>query len=158
MRWRQTYRRRLRAVLAGDLLSCACAVASPVWPPRPVGGATTPGMGVPSGVKLRALNGKSTTLCGPMTMPYPPVGRQTFRTGFSLDALPGWGKAMSLPIPEKLALLRDPVERLRLEELSRTGDSRLNQWADRVILETFTPETKRYQGRIVADIAAEEGR
>jgi hypothetical protein len=28
-------------------------VASPFWPPRPVGGATTPGISVPSCVKLR---------------------------------------------------------------------------------------------------------
>ena len=44
-------------------------VASPVWPPRPPGGATTPGINVPSCVKLRPLSGRSTTFCSSMTMP-----------------------------------------------------------------------------------------
>ena len=44
-------------------------VASPDWPPRAPGGATTPGMSVPSCVKLRPLSGRSTTFCSSMTMP-----------------------------------------------------------------------------------------
>ncbi len=44
-------------------------VASPDWPPRPAGGATTPGMSVPSWVKLRPFSGRSTTFCSSITMP-----------------------------------------------------------------------------------------
>ena len=44
-------------------------VASPPAPPSPVGGATTPGMSVPSWVKLRPFSGSSTTFCSSMTMP-----------------------------------------------------------------------------------------
>jgi hypothetical protein len=38
-------------------------VASPAAPPRPPGGATTPGISVPSWVKLRPLSGSSTIFC-----------------------------------------------------------------------------------------------
>jgi hypothetical protein len=44
-------------------------VASPCCPPRPEGGATTPGISVPSCVKLRPFSGRSTTFCWSMTMP-----------------------------------------------------------------------------------------
>ncbi len=44
-------------------------VASPACPPSPAGGATTPGISVPSCVKFRPLSGRSTTFCSSMTMP-----------------------------------------------------------------------------------------
>ena len=44
-------------------------VASPDCPPRPPGGATTPGMSVPSCVKLRPFSGRSTTFRSSITMP-----------------------------------------------------------------------------------------
>ncbi len=44
-------------------------VASPAAPPRPGGGATTPGMSVPSCVKLRPFSGSSTTFCRSIVMP-----------------------------------------------------------------------------------------
>ena len=44
-------------------------VASPAAPPRPGGGATTPGMSVPSCVKLRPFSGSSTTFCWSMVIP-----------------------------------------------------------------------------------------
>jgi N-acyl-D-aspartate/D-glutamate deacylase len=34
----------------------------------------------------------------------------------------------------------------------------MTDWANKTIVETFTAETKRYEGRTVADIAAEEGK
>jgi N-acyl-D-aspartate/D-glutamate deacylase len=107
------------------------------------------------GTLARERGGKVIALTIPMT----PVLRYTFRTGFLLDAIPGWAKPMSLPVPEKLALFEDPVQRRALDESSRnmTG-MHLGQWDNQVILETFSPELKRYEGRMVADVAAEEGK
>ncbi len=44
-------------------------VAFPSCPPSDVGGATTPGISVPSCVKLRPLSGRSTTFCRSITTP-----------------------------------------------------------------------------------------
>src|SRR5207244_1094016 len=45
--------------------------------------------------------------------------------------------------------------RVRAEEPSPY--SHLVDWGSRQLIETFSPETKRYAGRLVAEIAAEEG-
>jgi N-acyl-D-aspartate/D-glutamate deacylase len=86
--------------------------------------------------------------------------RFSFRTGFILDALPGWSGPMSLPDAEKMVLLSDPTQRRRLDELAHQPNSRMHlaDWASKVIVETVTPENKRYEGRTVGEIAAEEGK
>jgi N-acyl-D-aspartate/D-glutamate deacylase len=95
-----------------------------------------------------------------LTIPNSPAARFTFRSGFVLDALPGWLAPMALPPAQKLAMLRDPDQRKRLNELAdRPGPMRhMTKWAQMLILETFTADTKRYEGRTVGDIAAEEGK
>ena len=66
---------------------------------------------------------------------------------------------MALPPVQKLALLSDPVKRAHLESLAAvtTQMKSLAAWNEKVIVETFTPETEPYRGRLVADIAAEKG-
>jgi N-acyl-D-aspartate/D-glutamate deacylase len=94
-----------------------------------------------------------------LTMPQPFVFRFSFRTGFLLNTIPGWDKPLALPPAELLALLRDPVRRREMEDLGETSGRRhVIDWANRRIVETFTPATKRYEGRLVADIAADEGK
>jgi N-acyl-D-aspartate/D-glutamate deacylase len=104
----------------------------------------------------RARGGKVVGLVMPVRTPI----AMTFRTGVVLDMLPGWAKLMSAPPEVRLAALREPQERRRLAELAATPSaaSHLADWADRVILETFTPEAKRYEGRVVGDIAAEDNK
>jgi N-acyl-D-aspartate/D-glutamate deacylase len=92
-------------------------------------------------------------------MPIPSRARFSFLTGFVLDALPGWGPVMALPVDERVRALADPAVRARLAEgASRAegGLAEIAQFANRVICETHAPETARYLGRLVADIAAEE--
>jgi N-acyl-D-aspartate/D-glutamate deacylase len=86
--------------------------------------------------------------------------RFSFRTGFILDALPGWAEPMALPGDAKLAMLGNPEERRRLDALAHRPNSRIHlaDWATKVIVETTTPPTKRYEGRVVGDIASEEGK
>jgi N-acyl-D-aspartate/D-glutamate deacylase len=96
-----------------------------------------------------------------LTMPIPSRARFSFATGFVLDALPGWDTVMHLPPADKLAALRDPDTRRRLAESAasaRDALAELAEWDARVISETFHPEVDRYQGRVVGDIAREEGK
>ena len=88
--------------------------------------------------------------------------RLCFLTGFLLDTFPGWAKVMTLPAADKLHALADPEQRRRLREGIEGPDAgpfaRIAQWHRMTIEEAFTPETKRHEGRLVGDIAAEQGK
>jgi N-acyl-D-aspartate/D-glutamate deacylase len=109
-----------------------------------------------TGREARARGAKVIGLALPRAFP----ARFSFRTGFILDALPGWAGPMALPENEKLALLSDPESRRRLNEMAHQPNSRIHlaDWATKVIVETTSPETKQYEGRIVGEIAAAEGK
>ena len=93
-------------------------------------------------------------------MPMPIHVRLNLDSGFVLDMLPGWDKLMALPGAEKLALLRTPEGRRRMlapfADAERTP--RWARWERYLIYECFTPETRAYEGRIVGDIARDEGK
>lgn len=100
----------------------------------------------------RALGGKVIGLLMPARFSV----RLNFLGGFGLDMIPGWGQMIALPPDEKLRRLRDAVHRQELAELARRAPQRRGEWVGRRIVETFTPETKGYEGRMVGDIATEE--
>jgi N-acyl-D-aspartate/D-glutamate deacylase len=108
------------------------------------------------GDRAIGMGGRILGLALPLT---PPV-RFSFRSGFVLDALPGWREAMALPPAEKLALLEDPEARRRLHQRAQeAGPLRhIAFWSKKVIVETFTQETKRYEGLTVGEIAEAEGK
>jgi len=87
--------------------------------------------------------------------------RFTFEAGVGLEQLPGWAPIMALPVAEKLGLLRDPVQRARLDEMAQAAPGRrersIARWAKYRIGDTHSPELKRYEGRHVSEIAAELG-
>jgi N-acyl-D-aspartate/D-glutamate deacylase len=95
-----------------------------------------------------------------LTMPDTPPVRLSFLSGFVLDMVAGLRDFLFLPPAERLAILRDPDRRreLRARAEQPTDYRHLVNWPTRRIIETFTPETARYAGRTVGDIAAEEGR
>jgi N-acyl-D-aspartate/D-glutamate deacylase len=95
-----------------------------------------------------------------LTIPMPQIARFSFASGFVFDMLHGWAEAMALPRPERRALFADPVRRRRLAELAAEEQPprAIADWAAMTITECFTEETKRYENRLVADIAAEEGK
>ncbi len=87
--------------------------------------------------------------------------RLNFISGFILDILHGWDALMALPAEEKLRQLQDPVTRAEWNRLAQSteGATRaIANWAGYWVLETFSPEWKPYQGRIIGDIARELGR
>jgi N-acyl-D-aspartate/D-glutamate deacylase len=95
-----------------------------------------------------------------LMMPPPSSIHLNFLTGFVLDALPGWEAPMALPPAEKLSLLLASQHRRRLEELAGAPNPvrRFADWPRHVITQTFGDATKRYEGRMVGEIAGEEGK
>lgn len=95
-----------------------------------------------------------------LTIPMLFSARLSFAGGFLLDALPGWEGVMLLPKAEKMAVLADPEERRRLDDLSRSeGPLRnLANWKTKVIFDVSDPANEQYRGRTVEEIAQTEGK
>jgi N-acyl-D-aspartate/D-glutamate deacylase len=94
-----------------------------------------------------------------LTMPVDMRARFSFHAGFVLDVFEGWAPVLGLPIPERLAALGDPAVRRRLEAgAAATPNMRhLAAWDKLVLVETFAPENRRFEGRLVGEVAAELG-
>ena len=96
-----------------------------------------------------------------LTIPHSFGVRLSFASGFVLDAVPGWEEAMLLPRAEKLALFRDKAARDRLNEQAQAPGNPMagiTHWGSKVIFDVVAPENKQYEGRLVGDIAKEQGR
>jgi len=110
-----------------------------------------------AGDVARERGGKVVALTVPMGFGV----RLSFRSGFVLDAMPGWEGPMSLPIEEKLALFADREARTRLNEQAQGPGNPLGMianWGSKVVFDVVHPDNRPYVGRRVGDIAADEGR
>jgi N-acyl-D-aspartate/D-glutamate deacylase len=86
--------------------------------------------------------------------------RLNLTSGFVLDILNGWDAIMALPIEEKLRQLRDPARRAEWNELAQStqGSTRaIANWANYLLLETFSDRWQPFVGRTFGDIARELG-
>jgi N-acyl-D-aspartate/D-glutamate deacylase len=96
-----------------------------------------------------------------LTLPHSMRIRLNFHSGFVLDGLPGWRELFALPVPERIAVLRDPSHRADLAAKARSPEAgvlrALSHWKILTFDETFSDETARYAGRSVGDVAAERG-
>jgi N-acyl-D-aspartate/D-glutamate deacylase len=94
-----------------------------------------------------------------LTMPSPVLPRLSFASGFLLDTIPGWHEAMTLPRDERKALLASAEGRADLMAKAAEGNATfgLANFGQYVLTECHTPETKAFEGRTVADVAAERG-
>lgn len=97
-----------------------------------------------------------------LTLPQGMRIRLSFLSGFVLDGLPGWRETLSLPVPERLRALSDPAVRADLEARARSPEAgvlaALASWERMECCETFTDATREYEGRLVGDIAREQGK
>jgi N-acyl-D-aspartate/D-glutamate deacylase len=97
-----------------------------------------------------------------LTMPHLMRIRLSFLSGFVLDALPGWGDVISLPVAERLVALRDPDVRHRLDAGAHSPEAGvlagLANWKVLEVAEVFAPQNTAYEGRNIGDIAGELGR
>ncbi|MCC6296567.1 MAG: amidohydrolase family protein [Pseudomonadales bacterium] len=103
------------------------------------------------GAEIRAL-----TFAQPVSL------RLNLLSGFGLDALPGWAAVLGLPVPERMRALADPVTRARLIDSAAHPDvpvllRAMGNFSAMTIEQTFAPQTKAYQGRALAEVAAERG-
>jgi N-acyl-D-aspartate/D-glutamate deacylase len=87
--------------------------------------------------------------------------RLNFKGGFVLDVLPGWDRLMALPDEEKLAILSDPSSRAEMDRLAQSVEGMatiIPRWAQYIVLETFSSETKPFEGMTVGEIASRTDR
>ncbi|MDT0438056.1 MULTISPECIES: amidohydrolase family protein [Streptomyces] len=96
-----------------------------------------------------------------LTMPILTPMNMSLGTFCALNLIPGWGPVLGLPVPERIARLRDPQVRA---EMLRRADSReagvfrrLADFARYVIGDTYSDANEGLAGRVVGDIAAERG-
>ncbi|MGP3984275.1 N-acyl-D-amino-acid deacylase family protein [Streptomyces sp. KR80] len=96
-----------------------------------------------------------------LTMPILTPMNMSLGTFCALNLIPGWGEILGLPVPERIAKLRDPAVRA---EMLRRADSkeagvfrRLANFGRYVIGDTYSEANAGLSGRVVRDIAAERG-
>lgn len=96
-----------------------------------------------------------------LTLPHTMRIRLSFEHGAILDGLPGWRELFALPAEERVARLRDPAERRRLNDGASSKEAgllgALANWKRLLIEETFAPENSACEGRSVGEVAAERG-
>jgi len=96
-----------------------------------------------------------------LTMPVLVPMNMSFRNHCALFLVPGWTDVMRLPVPERMAKLRQPE--VRAELLARINSPeagvfrRLGNFKRYVIGDTFSDANAGLKGRVVADLAAERG-
>lgn len=96
-----------------------------------------------------------------LTLPQVMTLRLNFRSGFVLDAFPGWGEVLSLPLAERKAALADPAVRERMLRGAHSEEAgvfrALAGFEKMRIDEAFTEAGRAFEGRTVGELAAARG-
>ncbi|MFF2812417.1 amidohydrolase family protein [Streptomyces sp. NPDC058000] len=96
-----------------------------------------------------------------LTMPILTPMNMSLGTFCALNLIPGWGDVLGLPVPERIARLRDADVRAEMLRRAHSEEAgvfrRLTDFARYVIGDTYTPANAGLSGRVVRDIAAERG-
>lgn len=93
-----------------------------------------------------------------LTMPVFADNNMSLGTFCALWLIPGWHDILSLPREEKIAKLHDREVREQMRAAARgTVFDRLADFSNYRIGDTIAPENKRFEGRLVTEIAAEAG-
>lgn len=96
-----------------------------------------------------------------LTMPVIVPMNMSFLNYCALFMLPGWGDVMSLPVPERMAKLRDPSTRAWMDARANSDEAgvfrRLADWRNYVLGDTYSAANEGLKGRTVRDLAAERG-
>jgi N-acyl-D-aspartate/D-glutamate deacylase len=97
-----------------------------------------------------------------LTMPTLVEMNMSFRNYCALFMLPGWSEVMNLPVPERIAKLRDPSVRQWMNERAHSPEagvfSRLASWGRYQIGDTYSAANDGLKGRLVADLAERENK
>ena len=104
-----------------------------------------------------AAGGRSIAL----TMPVLVEMNMSFRNYCALFMLPDWAAVMNLPVPERMAKLRDPAVRRHLDERAKSKDAgvfaRLTDWGRYQIGDTYSAANEGLKGSRVAELARARG-
>ncbi|MDN3260878.1 D-aminoacylase [Streptomyces sp. CSDS2] len=96
-----------------------------------------------------------------LTMPILTPMNMSLGTFCALNLIPGWGAVLALPVPERIARLRDPAVREELLRRARSEEAgvfrRLADFGRYVIGDTYSAANQGLTGRVVRDVAAERG-
>ena len=96
-----------------------------------------------------------------LTMPTLVGMNMSFLTFCALFQLPDWMEVLGLPVPERMAALRDTQTRIHLENRANAPEAgvfaRLTGWGRYRIGDTYSSANEGLKGRLVADIARERG-
>ena len=97
-----------------------------------------------------------------LTMPILVEMNMSFLNYCALFMMPGWSDVMNLPVPERIAKLRDPEVRKWMDERARSPEagvfSRLASWGRYQIGDTFSAANEGLKGQVVADLAQRSGK
>jgi N-acyl-D-aspartate/D-glutamate deacylase len=97
-----------------------------------------------------------------LTMPILVEMNMSFLTYCALFMLPGWSEVMSLPVPERIAKLRDPEVRRWMDERAHSQEagvfSRLASWGQYLIGDTYSAANDGLKGQVVSDLAQKSGK
>jgi len=107
--------------------------------------------------RAAALGGRVVALTMPVLVPM----NMSFLTYCALFMLPGWGDVMNLPVPERMAKLRDPETRAWMTARANSEEAgvfrRLADWKHYVLGDTYSAANEGLKGRTVEAVAAERG-
>jgi N-acyl-D-aspartate/D-glutamate deacylase len=103
------------------------------------------------------MGGRVVALTMPMNVPQ----TQSFLTHCGLQMLPDWPSIFALPVPERIQRLRDPSVRQWMYERAKSSDagvlSRVAQFENYVIGDTYSESNSGLSGQTVGDIARGRG-
>jgi len=93
---------------------------------------------------------------------FPTVGgiHTSFLTGFIVKAIPGWEPLFKVSVDERMARLRDPMQRAQYHAQAMAATEQFGffvDFADYRITETFAPTNDGLAGQKIGAIAAERG-
>lgn len=96
-----------------------------------------------------------------LTMPILTPMNMSLGTFCALNLIPGWGDILGLPVPDRIARLRDPAVRTEMLRRATSPEAgvfrRLADFGRYVIGDTYSEANQGVSGRVVRDIAAERG-
>ncbi|MFJ8793081.1 amidohydrolase family protein [Streptomyces sp. NPDC102462] len=107
--------------------------------------------------RARAAGGRVVALTMPILTPM----NMSLGSFCALNLIPGWGEILGLPVPERIARLRDPDVRAGMLRHAKSEEAgvfrRLTDFGRYVIGDTYSARNRGLTGRVVRDLARERG-
>ena len=96
-----------------------------------------------------------------LTVPQPMTIRINFHSGFIFDSLHNWAPLFRMPIEERIAFLKDPANRAKLDEDAHNESSPMHMlanWEMFTVDQVQSESLKAYRGRRIGELAKELGK